>query len=131
MNKDKAIATRKDVIKLASSYRAKTTDEEMEDILRCLIEYMEIKIKEDSVPAFYLPTIGFMYTRLKDAKGNMTFNRWDNFKRRYERIFKVHMKQTCSRLLDVFIGRTIFENYLKTSGLTMEEYEDKQNLDNN
>lgn len=128
---NKAIATRKDVIKLASSYRAKTTDEEMDDILRCLIEYMEIKIKEDSVPCFYLPTIGYMYTRLKDSKKEMQFNKWDNFKRRYERVFKMQMKQTCIRLLDVFVGRTIFENYLASSKLTLEEYEDQQNLDDN
>lgn len=127
----KTIATRTDLIKLAASKRASTTEEEMDDVLRCLIEYMEIKIKEDSVPAFFLPKFGFMYTRLRDAKAKMTFTKWDNFRRRYERVFKMHMKAKCSRLMDIFIGGTIFENYLRTSKMTLEEYENHQNLDNN
>lgn len=130
-NQNKVIATREDVIKLASSYRAKTTDEEMDDVLRCLIEYMEIKIREDSVPAFHLPNLGYMYTTLKHSRKKMSIDKADIHLERYERIFKMHLKTVCSRLLDIFIGRTIFENYLVKSKMTLEEYENKQNLDDN
>lgn len=125
------IKYRKDLINKACESRTKISPEEMDDFLRCLIEYMEIKIKEDSVPAFELPYVGYIYTTLEGARKSATFSKEkklpDNHIRRYERVQKMAMAIKYDYITGVFNRTCMFKHYLEQSKLDLEDYENTQN----
>jgi len=125
------IKYRKDLINKACESRTRISPEEMDDFLRCLIEYMEIKVKEDSVPAFELPYVGYIFTSLEGARKSATFSKEkklpDNHIRRYERVQKMAMSIEYDYITNVFNKDCMFLSYLKHSQLELEEYENMQN----
>lgn len=125
------IKYRKDLINKACESRTRISPEEMDDFLRCLIEYMVIKVKEDSVPAFELPYVGYIFTSLEGARKSATFSKEkklpDNHIRRYERVQKMAMSIEYDYITNVFNKDCMFLSYLKHSQLELEEYENMQN----
>jgi hypothetical protein len=122
------IANRKELVEIASEKRKGTNPEDLEDLLRCLIEYIEIKIKQDSVPAFLFPNIGYLFLSLAKAKKRMTLvEPVSKSQIRYERIQKMLMSQEYLYGKDVLSSEELFTYYKRISKLTIEELENLQN----
>lgn len=128
IKKNNPIANRKDLIKLCSSKNKTITEEELDDVLRCLIEYMKIKIKTDSVPAFLFPYVGFLFTTLVGGSKQLKItDPPNNTQVRYERVQRMLMAKEYDVSKNLFNKEEIFSYYKRISKLSLEEFENLQN----
>jgi hypothetical protein len=122
------IANREELIELAISKKKGVSHEDLNDLLRCIIEYMEIKIKKDSVPAFLFPTVGYIFSTLNGAKKQMTLTNPPNISQiRYERIQKMLMNQDYFYGNNTLSSEELFSYFKRVSKLTIQEIETLQN----
>lgn len=93
---------------------------------------MKIKVKQDSVPAFYLPYVGHIFTTLVGAKKQLKLtDPPNNTQVRYERVQKMIMNQEYNSSTNLFNKEEIFSYYKRVSKLSLEEFENLQNNENN
>lgn len=83
------IPTKKDWFKRASGKRKAVSEQEYEDLWRCIQEWMVKDMAESSNPAYYMAPLGTLYVNLKDARALIKGT--ENGIIRYEKVLKNYL----------------------------------------